>query len=147
LAVQTSLKFNDNDPSWQSVAMGRVYSHLYGFGKLDAYRIVTAAQNYSKVNGQTYLRSPVIWVNSAIPKTSDGIQSTYTFRSEYTQQMRLKRLEHVTVTVTATHEYRGNVEIQLISPNGYWSILATSRPFDSSTFGFKNWTMMTVKHW
>jgi len=56
-------------------------------------------------------------------------------------------LEHVTVRVWINHTRRGDVEVEVVSPNGIKSVLAAVRSFDSATTGFPGWQFMSVKHW
>lgn len=58
-----------------------------------------------------------------------------------------KGLEHVTVKVWIMHTRRGDVRVELVSPNGVKSVLAAPRERDDSVTGFPGWTFMTVKHW
>ena len=56
-------------------------------------------------------------------------------------------MEHVTVTVDIDAPYRGHVLVDLISPDGVTSTLATARRLDKNRYGFQNWTFMSVAHW
>ncbi|KAJ1930026.1 pheromone processing endoprotease, partial [Linderina pennispora] len=53
LAVRTAIPVDTGDNDWKDVAQGRKYNHKYGFGKLDAGRIVEAARTFQKVGRQT----------------------------------------------------------------------------------------------
>jgi hypothetical protein len=59
----------------------------------------------------------------------------------------MHRVESVTVSVSINAGRRGQVEVELISPNGYKSELAKRRQYDSHTSGFQNWTFMSSVHW
>jgi kexin len=56
-------------------------------------------------------------------------------------------LEHVTARVWIDHQRRGDVEVELVSPNGITSVLARQRRFDSANTGFPGWKFMSMKHW
>lgn len=43
----------------------------------------------------------------------------------------MRTLEHVAVTVTITHPWRGNLEIRLLCPSGMESLIGTARSMDS----------------
>jgi subtilisin-like proprotein convertase family protein len=62
-------------------------------------------------------------------------------------ELKMKNIEQITVTVTITHGRRGDVKMVLISPNNIESVLLSGRPSDDDTTGFTNWTAMTVAHW
>ncbi|KAJ1969194.1 pheromone processing endoprotease [Dispira parvispora] len=147
LIVQTAVPFSLDDPSWQTVAQQRPYSHKFGYGKIDGWAIVQAAKSFKLVNEQTWFRTDDMVVNQAIPQDAYGVNSTVTITQADLDGSYMKRLEHVTVTVNIDHEFRGDVEVHLVSPSGYVSYLATPRPRDQSKQGFQAWTFMSVKHW
>ncbi|KAJ1648245.1 pheromone processing endoprotease [Dispira simplex] len=147
LIVQTAVPFSLDDPSWQLVAQRRPYSHKFGYGKIDGWAIVQAAKTFKLVNEQTWFRTDDVVVNQAIPQDAYGVNSTVTITQADLDGSYMKRLEHVTVTVNIDHEFRGDVEVHLVSPNGYVSYLATPRPRDQSKQGFQAWNFMSVKHW
>lgn len=59
----------------------------------------------------------------------------------------VERLEHVTVTMNVDHGRRGDLSVELISPDKVVSHLAATRRLDASTEGYKDWTFMSVVHW
>ncbi|KAJ3087506.1 pheromone processing endoprotease [Quaeritorhiza haematococci] len=148
LAVKSAVPINLEDRDWQEVAESRKYNHKFGFGKLDAYRIVQMAKTYNPVRPQTHIVTPMIIVGKEIPQIKpEGLSSIASISASDLAVGNLTRLEHITVTVTISHRFRGDVEVQLVSPHGYVSQLATARFNDNSRHGFRNWTFMTVKHW
>ncbi|KAI8867093.1 hypothetical protein GQ42DRAFT_127252, partial [Ramicandelaber brevisporus] len=148
LCVQTAIPVSLSDPDWTPVANGRIYNHKYGYGKLDAFRIVEAAKSFKLVRNQTWYEAPWVIVNSNIPQGSQtGLTSTVKIEQSNLDEAELGRLEHVTVTINLEHSYRGDVEVHLVSPHGYTSELAAVRPLDDNKNGYRMWTFMTVKHW
>ena len=81
------------------------------------------------------------------PIPPDGIESKITITQEMLEQHNFEKLEHITVKVWITHTRRGDVEVELVSPNGIRSILASRRNSDNAKTGYPGWTFMTVKHW
>ena len=147
LSVDSAVPISTNDPSWQKVAKDRLYSHKFGYGKLDASRIVNLARKYKLANKQVRFDTPVLFLDRPIEQGEKGNEALIEFKDKDWEKNRFKMIEHVTVTVHIEHAKRGDVEITLVSPNGYESVLATRRPFDDSNKGFQNWTFLTVKHW
>jgi len=47
LSVLTAEVVNAEDPDWDKTAAGRPFSYKYGYGRLNGYEFVTAAQNGS----------------------------------------------------------------------------------------------------
>ena len=55
LCIETAQMINPNDSDWERTASGRLYSYRYGYGVLDAYAFVTAAQKWEVVKPQTWV--------------------------------------------------------------------------------------------
>ena len=131
---------------------GRKFNHKYGFGHIDAYKAIEKAKNWKLVGNHTTWRSPVKAVHENIG--TDGgqsnnhiVNSTINVNETHLSSVNMSRLEHVTVTVDIIHKKRGDIMIELISPNNVISLLATERRDDMNDSGMLNWTLMTVKHW
>jgi kexin len=139
------------------MASGELYSYKYGFGVLDGYRYVTAAQSWNLVKPQAWFASPTIQLNSGAyshnkytggqPIVPSGVESKLVVTKEMVQEGNFEKLEHVNVKVWIDHSRRGDVQVELISPKGIKSVLAKPRPKDEATTGFPGWTFMSVKHW
>ncbi|KAJ2690531.1 pheromone processing endoprotease [Coemansia spiralis] len=153
VAVRAALPVDTGDSDWTDVAEGRRYNHKYGFGKMDAWRIVETAKTMKHVGKQTSIACPRDEAHTEIPVLSrQGAPSESASRKiEITAAQvavaKMRRIEHVTVVVDMSHDYRGNVEIWLESPHGIRSQLATVRQHDSSNQGLADWRFMSVKHW
>ncbi|GAA5978471.1 hypothetical protein JCM10908_004368 [Rhodotorula pacifica] len=152
LCVQTAVQINPNDPDWQMTASGRPYNHKYGFGKLDAWAIVEAAKTWNLVKPQAWWQSPVAYSDPqgsmrGLPMTPEGATAEIVVTADDLKSANLEKLEHVTITVHAEHQRRGNIEVELVSPKGMKSILARPRRFDEDATGMPGWVFMSVKHW
>jgi kexin len=86
-------------------------------------------------------------MSGGLPIVSGGVTSTVTITQDDLERNNLDSLEHVTVRVWITHDRRGDVEVEIISPNGIKSILAARRNVDASNDGYPGWRFMSVKHW
>ncbi|KAG7875924.1 hypothetical protein KL938_004858 [Ogataea parapolymorpha] len=147
LTVKEATEVNSNDPSWQnSYIEGRRYSPVFGWGKLDADRMVRAAQNWTLLKPQAWYYSPVQHANKKVDNVG-SVTTTFEVTSEDLVAANLERIEHVTVTVNIAAERRGDVEVTLVSPNGIKSDLGQSRKRDRNSDGFRNWTFSSVAHW
>ncbi|KAI7849032.1 peptidase S8/S53 domain-containing protein [Circinella umbellata] len=156
LCVQTAIPISTDDEDWKELPSGRLYNHKYGYGKLDAHTIVEAAKTFELVNKQTRLELPVVDPeHEKIPipdsskdeKKKHALESKVQVTDEMVKGAGLLRLEHITATVNIEHERRGDIVINLQSPNNVISELATMRPADKSSDGIVDWKFMTVKHW
>ena len=146
LIIRASEAIQLTDPSWGPTHTGRMFSNKYGYGRLDAYRLVKLAKEWRSVGPQVALESPYFLTNAPITEGPEGITFSTQITKTKMTQARLKRLEHVTVTVWVEHAHRGDLEFRLVSPNGIISILGAVRGGDGSQQGFSNWTFTTVKH-
>ncbi|EJF66179.1 peptidase S8/S53 domain-containing protein [Dichomitus squalens] len=158
LCVRTALQVNPDDPDWEQTAAGRPYSYKYGYGSLSGVDFVKAAQTWKLVNPQTWIDLPAVQINNGTmdanwtttggsPIPEDGVESKITVTKELLEDHNFAGLEHVTVKVWITHTRRGDVEVELVSPNGVRSVLAARRYGDNANTGYPGWTFMTVKHW
>ena len=72
----------------------------------------------------------------------DGNSSLDEFNTSITMDM---AIESIDVVVDISHNYRGNLEIVLVSPSGKESWLAEERSDNGNDYD--NWTFNTVHHW
>jgi kexin len=158
IAVEAAQVVSPNDPDWEKTATGRLYSYKYGFGKVDAYQYVTTAMDWSLVKPQAWLDVPPVRLNNGMMDEDEvmsggdlivpgGISSSLTITTEMMNANNFEALEHVTVRVWIAHDRRGDVEVELVSPNGIKSVLAARRDRDIAATGFPGWRFMSVKHW
>jgi len=148
LAMDTAVPINlENKEDWQTTAIGKKYSHTFGYGKIDSWAIVEAAKTWKNVKPQAWYFSPWIHVNKPIPEGDKGVAVTYTVMEEMLKEANLERLEHVTVTMNVKHTRRGDISVDLISPSKVVSHLSVTRSPDNVEAGYVDWTFMSVVHW
>ncbi|XP_065147613.1 furin (paired basic amino acid cleaving enzyme) b [Paramisgurnus dabryanus] len=144
LVVRTSRPAHLITNDWRTNGVGRLVSHSYGYGLLDASAIVTSAQNWSSVGPQhkcviDMLTEPRDIKNHLIfSRSVDACSGQLDFVSS---------LEHVQARLTLSYNHRGNLAIHLISPLGTRSTLLAPRPQDNSAEGFNDWAFMTTHSW
>lgn len=147
LSVQTAVPIHDEDSDWQTTKIGKKFSHTFGYGKVDAYAYVEAAKEWTNVKPQAWYHSPWLKLNHEIPQGVQGLASTFEVTSDILKEANLERLEHVTVTMNVNHTRRGDLSVELRSPEGVVSHLSTTRRLDSYAGGYVDWTFMSVAHW
>ncbi|EJD53164.1 hypothetical protein AURDEDRAFT_110900 [Auricularia subglabra TFB-10046 SS5] len=158
LCVRTAVQVNPEDPDWEKTAAGRPYSYKYGYGRLDAGRYVEAAKTWKLVKPQAWLDIPIQELAGADmgvdgkmhggePIVAGGVKHNVKVTSQMMKDANLETLEHITVKVWISHNRRGDVQVELISPSGVKSILAGQRKYDEDRSGFVGWQFMTLKHW
>jgi kexin len=146
LCVQTAVPVN-TDEEWATTYIGKKFSHMYGYGKLDAYALVEAAKTFKSVKPQAWFKSPWQHVKHEIPQGQQGLASSFTVNKEMLQKANFERVEHVTVTMNIAHTRRGDLSVDLISPEGVVSHISTTRRNDEHRTGYVDWTFMSVVHW
>ncbi len=147
LAMDTAVPVNLNTGDYQTTTIGKKFSHTFGYGKLDTYAIVEAAKTWTKVKPQAWYYSPWIHVNQPIPQGDTGVAVGFEVTEAMLKEANLERLEHITVTMNVEHGRRGDISVDLISPNRIVSHLSVTRKYDESTDGYDDWTFMSVVHW
>ncbi|ROT39344.1 KEX1 protease [Sodiomyces alkalinus F11] len=147
LQMDTAVPVNVETEEWQDTAIGKKFSHTFGYGKIDAYAIVEAAKTWKKVKPQSWYFSPWVHVNQAIPQGNEGLVIEHEVTADALKDANLERVEHVTVTMNVNHTRRGDLSVDLISPEGVVSHIATARENDQTNAGYDDWTFMTVAHW
>ncbi|KAK1755080.1 peptidase S8/S53 domain-containing protein [Echria macrotheca] len=147
LAMDTAVPVNEDDGSWQTTTIGKKFSHTFGYGKIDSWGIVEAAKTWKNVKPQAWFFSPWIHVNQPIPEGDKGIAVSFEITEDMLKEANLERVEHVTVTMNIEHTRRGDISVDLFSPNKVVSHLSTTRSPDNVEAGYVDWTFMSVVHW
>lgn len=145
---------NQHDGQWQQGASGKMYSHKYGYGKLNAGLIVDMAKLWTNVGPQQHLGLGAVAVNKEVGTTTQKrvdedpvVVSTLEVTKEDVERAKLKRMEHLTVTVNIDAQRRGDVLVTLKLPTGVESWLGVYRMADLDGGGYPNWKFMLVAHW
>ena len=145
--IAAAQPINAEDPDWETNGVGRKFSHKYGYGMIQATRLLAVSLAHKLVPPQAWLESPRH--NTSTPRLE--LNQTSSVPIEVTpamlEQANLMSLEHVTATVWIEHDRRGDVQVELFSPHGTRSVLASPRRYDSDGDGFPGWTFMSLKHW
>lgn len=148
LVIRTSIPIHEDvEGEWQDTASGHKFSHTYGFGKLDTYSLVESARTHELVKPQAWYHSPWLSVLHDVPEGDQGLAASFDVTADMLKKANLERLEHVTVTMNVNHTRRGDLSVELKSPHGVVSHIATSRKNDAANVGYDDWTFMSVAHW
>lgn len=147
LAMDTAIPIDGDEEHWQETTIGKKFSHVFGYGKIDSYALVEKAKTWEKVKPQAWFFSPWLHVKQDIPQGNEGLVATFDVTKEMLQDANLERLEHVTVTMNINHTRRGDLSVDLVSPENIISQIATARKLDEHRGGYDDWTFMSVVHW
>lgn len=147
LTVLTAVKVDQPSDWAMNKALGKEFSHQFGYGKADAGALVEMAKTWTTVKPQAWYFSPWLHVNHPIPQADKGLASSFNVTQELLTTANLERIEHVTVTMNIKHTRRGDLSVELLSPAGMVSHIATHRRDDEARAGYIDWTFMSVAHW
>ncbi|CAN8101297.1 unnamed protein product [Discula destructiva] len=143
----TAVPINEEAGGWETTFDGQKFSHMYGYGKIDSYGLVEAAKDWKNVKPQAWFFSPWVHVKESIPQGEDGLAVSFDVTPDMLKQANFGRVEHVTVTMNVNHTRRGDLSVDLISPNKIVSHLSVPRRLDNARAGYVDWTFMSVVHW
>ncbi|XP_048733997.2 furin-like protease kpc-1 isoform X6 [Ostrea edulis] len=146
IVVMTARKANLEASDWTTNGVGRLVSHSFGFGLMDAGAMVRLSRNWTTVPPQRICEIRSQERNKQIPMNGKMVVSMYTDGCKGTKNY-VKYLEHVQARITLTAAKRGEIEIYLTSPRNTKSTLLARRERDVSREGFNNWAFMTTHNW
>lgn len=149
VSAMAAVPVNEDDGDYQVTALGQKYSHKYGYGKIDAEKLVETAKLWKNVKPQAWHYLDVKIENAEITaelEPSEPFVSTIVVTKDHLNAMNLERIEHVTVKVNIDLNERGKIGVRLVSPLGIVSNLADFRVFDNAVLGLKDWVFMSVAH-
>ncbi|KAG9233553.1 peptidase S8/S53 domain-containing protein [Amylocarpus encephaloides] len=147
LVMMTALPVDLDTGEWQTTTIGKKFSHTFGYGKIDTWATIEAAKTFKNVKPQAWYYSPWVHVNQSIPEGDEGLAVSLEVTPQMLQDANLERLEHVTVTMNVDHTRRGDISVDLISPDKIVSHLSVTRRLDLVAEGYVDWTFMSVVHW
>uniref|UniRef100_A0A8C6M843 Proprotein convertase subtilisin/kexin type 7 n=1 Tax=Nothobranchius furzeri TaxID=105023 RepID=A0A8C6M843_NOTFU len=137
----------DSSADWRVNGAGFHHSHQHGFGLLNAWRLVNAAKVWESVPFLVSYQSSVFQEEMPILTYPSELLRSLNVSADDLKQSGMETLEHVTVTMTITHPYRGSVEIILVCPSGMTSVIGARRAIDRDASGYQDWTFSTVRCW
>lgn len=147
LVLHSALPVDLETGDWQTTSIGKKFSHTFGYGKIDTWAMIEAAKTFKNLKPQAWFYSPWIHVKQDIPEGPEGLAVTFEVTAEMLKKANFERVEHVTVTMNANHTRRGDLSVELISPQKVVSHLSTTRRLDNHAGGYDDWTFMSVVHW
>lgn len=139
LIVQTSdpvpLKFNKG---WFENDAGFQYNTKFGFGLMDATKLVTTALEWTNVPHQEKCVLRNFQLQNFV-KQASILFNNYVCGIRY--------LEHVQVQVNTDYYVRGVLSFTVYSPRGTEAQLLLPRRNDKSMKGFRDWTFLSLATW
>jgi len=108
---------------------GLFYNPQYGFGVVDASAAVALAANWNSLGNSSGLLSCGPYTsqpNLAIPDSANSV-GTVVADTVSVSACAINKIEFVEIRMTADHAYDGDLRVDLVSPNGLISELASER--------------------
>lgn len=152
ILAQTARRNDPADSGWTS-HFGLNFNHKYGFGAADAAAAVAAARTWTSVGGSESLKSCGPFERAPglpIPDAPASGAPTPIADSVAVANCPIGTIEFVEIRFTAPHSYSGDLQVQLRSPNGLTSTLATKRGCNvagNNPCGeYADWQFGSVRH-
>ncbi|XP_077262499.1 furin-like protease 1 isoform X4 [Temnothorax americanus] len=142
IVVRTAKPANLQAPDWVVNGVGRNVSHSFGYGLMDATAMVRLARRWRTVPEQHRCEVSAPHTGRTIPPKSQLVLDLHVKECSG-----VNFLEHVQAKVSLMAARRGDLQIQLTSPQGTKSTLLAKRPHDISKAGFSQWPFMSVHTW
>ncbi|XP_038059176.1 PC3-like endoprotease variant B [Patiria miniata] len=132
---------NTVESGWHVNGAGFHVNEMFGFGMLDAGKMVELALTWQNVGEQRICEEPVHEINKSVLQ---GMAHSVHLRVNCPQ---ITKLEHVKVRISFQARRRGDVSLTLSSPFGTPSELLSRRRNDNSSDEVKNFPFMSVRNW
>ena len=142
--IRSATKNDSGDSDWARNGAGFWFNHKYGAGLINASDAVRLAKNWSNLGTMTSVSVPL----SSLPATIRDNNSSGLVKYFDTRSLSGLRVEHATITTDISHPSRGELEIQLTSPDGTTSRLAEKHTsYAADPADYPDWTFSTVHNW
>ena len=146
LIVEAAEPVDETNSDWTTNGAGIPINHNYGFGQLDAVRMINAALNWTPVAPQVALDAGVIEQSITIPDNDPvGIDIPFVVHDNIV-------IEHVIADIAINGTYIGDLQITLTSPDGTASILHTQHnnsadEMDHTFHSVRSWGEQAIGTW
>jgi subtilisin-like proprotein convertase family protein len=142
--IRSATKNDSGDSDWARNGAGFSFNHKYGAGLINASDAVRLAKNWSNLGTMTSVSVPL----SSLPATIRDNNASGLIKYFDTRSLSGLRVEHATITTDISHPSRGELEIQLTSPDGTTSRLAEKHTsYAADPADYPDWTFSTVHNW
>lgn len=144
--VRSARKNNPGSPSWMTNGAGRLVSHDFGHGVVNAAAAVQLALAFPYAPGERSVEQFDTGVNLAIPDSpSGGTSGGVVSRTLTLPSAGELRVSHVEVVFNATHTWRSDLRVRL-SHGGTTSLLAFGTGGDNGD-DYPDWQFLSTLHW
>jgi len=135
---------DDNTPTsdggWRTNAGGFRFNQNYGFGAINAERLVRDAHRYEGLTPRDLFSTVLVPKNEPIG-IYDKLSHTFTVSG------REHKVEEVRVVLNLTHDHMGHLQAFVTSPSGTRVRMLRTAPASSTDFTGKSWPILTNNFW
>ncbi|XP_071450351.1 neuroendocrine convertase 1-like [Hetaerina americana] len=149
---------------WKKNGAGLLVNPRFGFGLMDAFSLVNAAEQWVTVptpgiclvqaemsnNMVLTSNSPIelIFYSTGCRRPQKESLDYYLYKKSTNEEgEEINYLEHIELEASINYSVRGALQIYLTSPSGTTAQLLKVRPADDSSNGFQRWRFMSVLTW
>ncbi|XP_078364758.1 neuroendocrine convertase 1-like isoform X2 [Oculina patagonica] len=132
---------------WVQNSAGLWVSSYFGFGLMDAAKLVNYSTSWRTVPRQIKCEIPQSRVNRVITRSGYTDLDLTVSEDNCGGQNTIKYLEHVVVIIHARFSRRGYLEGNVTSPSGTISEILPYRPYDVIATDFNNWPILSLHFW
>merc|ERR1712130_245119 len=137
--IHSTRQNSPGDDDWTVNGAGLHVNHKFGFGLLNATKAVETALSVQLFSPEVVVNSFLLQGDVPIPDRGGGnVELVW----ECTEDI---VVEHVDIFFDADHPRRGQLDIQITSPQGTVSVLAENRRDNNPDYYF--WRFMTIRSW
>lgn len=141
ILMRTATVVQPANEDWVTNSAGIHHNHEYGAGLLHAGNAVDLGQRWRSLGRVTN----AVVVARGLPQPIPDFSPEGAF-AEFRVTNSTLRVEHATVTMTASHANWGDLEVYLISPRRVRSKLAEVHD-GHLAFTYRDWTFSSTRHW
>lgn len=144
LVVVSSSK-NGLTGDWVRNGAGKQVSHSYGYGVLNAGKMVKNAKNWNYVPKMEQCYTPFLIRSKVIKVDTPPHREVIEYNIPGCTTVDI--VEQVSVVTSTKFSKRGDIEIRLTSPSGTESLLLGQRSNDVSKRAYWRWKFTSVHYW
>ncbi|MFW5722204.1 MAG: S8 family serine peptidase [Desulfohalobiaceae bacterium] len=140
ILMRTAVVNDPEDADWTRNGAGLPVNHKYGFGRVDALGAVEAASAWIS-RGEPAEASSTVHPDLPIPDNDpEGVSFPVHIEDDF-------EVEFVELTFSADdHPYWGDLQVELVSPQGTVSVLAESHYVTRGSAAYRSWRFGSVRH-
>ncbi|XP_055335787.1 neuroendocrine convertase 1-like [Paramacrobiotus metropolitanus] len=136
-----------NNPGWSVNGAGLLVSPAFGFGLMDANKLVKAAKVWQTAPPKVKCVVRKAGVEDLAFTHNRPLRVQVRTQACHESGNEINYLEHVETVLSLSHPKRGAVRIFLESPMGTRTLIAPRRDADVAPDGLNGWSFVSVHNW